>query len=116
MKTCYCGVKQLKKSKSVIVNDPINGPTKFVTNIVHYFKLGDVGNCGSLIGFIAIDDQHYVSINLFITDTVGHYVITAQQPLIEHALSDLKVELVPTVSPEAIEEHGLEEITYEVTS
>lgn len=108
MKIVYSEPRVVKDEKSVVLIDPMKGFIKFVSNVVHRFKLAAKNDCGSLVSFIRISDTVFVSVNCFVIDFTGRYVIklNSKDDLIEHKLIDAQVDLEPVAKniPEDVEE------------
>lgn len=108
MRIGYSGAREVKDERSVVLIDPYKGFVRFISKITHRFKIAAKNDCGSLVSFIRISDTVFVSVNRFVTDFPGRYVIKlkSKDDLIEHKMIDAEVSLEPVVKnvPEDVEE------------
>lgn len=108
MRISYSGSTTIKQDKTIVFMDPISGPIKLISNIMHKFKLAAVGNCGSLVSFIQISPTTFISSRCFVQDITGYYVISFndKKEIIEHTPLLAEVNMVPVVKnvPDRIEE------------
>lgn len=108
MRVSYSGSTEIKQDKIIVFMDPINGPIKLISNIIHKFKLAAVGNCGSLVSFIQISPTTFISSRCFVRDITGYYVITFnnKEEIVEHKALSAEVDMIPAVRkvPDDVEE------------
>ena len=108
MRVSYSGSTAIKQDKTIVFMDPIEGPIKVISNIIHKFKLAAVGNCGSLVSFIQMSPTTFISSRCFVQDITGYYVINFndEKEIIEHTPLLAEVNMVPVVKnvPDRTEE------------
>lgn len=97
MRVSFSGTKTLKTPKSVVIIDPIKGPVKLVSSVIYQFKLAVIRNCGSLVSFVRLDKNTFMSVSTFIQDVTGHYFINVQDELVTHTPFNANVMLIPAV-------------------
>lgn len=109
MKVILSGIiKSSKQTKSVVINDPIRGIIKCVSNDLYRFKISAVYNCMSIMTFIQLNETTFISTSTFVHDKTGHYVIkfNSKDDIVEHRPVDADVILEPVVRnvPDDVEE------------
>ena len=99
MRISYSSSANIKQEKTIVFMDPIKGPIRCISNIIHKFKLAQVGNCGSLVSFIQINPTTFISARCFVQDIAGYYVITFnnKEEIVEHKALFAEVNMVPVV-------------------
>ena len=94
-KITYSGTMKINNEKTITVNDPALGPQKFTSDVMHRFRLVMIEKCGSLVSFIKINKNTFISANIFVRDVIGRYVITLKEELVEHKLVEADIDLIP---------------------
>ena len=80
----YSGSQKVKQPKKVVVNHPTLGTVRCVTDVIHKFKIPAIQKGMSLISFIQLDKNVFISANTFSIGGTGRHYLELREDLAEH--------------------------------